>query len=979
MHQLHRPPPVTASPANSAKTNPTRTNNPREGGSSNSRPSSGRGTSNEQAIDMGEGSDALMRGQDDADPGRDGVQKLNQVVQNYFTKAAHIILHSRVSLPPAYHKGTDTKRVNKWFNTELDETEVTRDDLKMWKTCNSTINRPPVMVIEIYIDTKELTSNQSLAILDDQGQRWDVQEALASSPGSSGDSKRGQSRPEVVLERWQIQLGEPSKELSKDLPVILPRVYKNSIVLFRSLFAFAKLLPAWNLAKKNLKSRSPSQSPKLKYRVIEGSRFHRSSTIDPLTLRLFDASSTKGKQVDEVVEHYAFEPIESPAGPFSIQVTYRLQCDFRVDDAETLLSSHFMGMDEQFFEPSLGRKGGSGRLEKQRLAQGTEAGSLPQYRRGPVERPDPSQAYGSMSTFHQPGPVTGSSPLSALRAARDRASQSPPEAPQPRPPPGPRLSQGSRSSLRSSDGAPAVGRRPSVSFMPFKTPSLSASPSQGEQIGASLPRGSLGRNSALGSLTEARIPSSLGLQGTTPSRASPSIPDQAPLSSMSGSPKPSISRYSSSFGHRKAKSSVGGGSKTEEDNNSSGKASLTSSKPGSGILAEGGGASSGSIPTDDDNISDFLKMLDQRKDLRSFRRASDQSGAEASTRRTNAALERFQRMRDSNAALSESISSSLLLHRSSSSSSRQLSSVPPMVAGTSISTSSSLGKPISPHTPHTPAIPSRLSANSIIEYPHRRPSSDGRLEEVPDTEEPSREDTYWDPSTGAIDIPTSPRPFQPSYRRSSSVAQQPRALPLQDDFPFGMRSASVDGANDRPQLSLSALLQLQEDAASANPDDLPAERPFRPLPAPVDGSGGSPVMRQQSNEENTIDQAGYRQGSYRPRIGQRGADSGRLYTPPHGSSISSIDRVSAGSGSSDQYPGSSRGGGGGRYSFSRPNTHTFEEEEPLLFAMSDFNNPNSRHESTEGINDNGKERRREGGKRSAAEPQRGQGQGRGEA
>ncbi|KAL8913047.1 MAG: hypothetical protein Q9172_007371 [Xanthocarpia lactea] len=982
MHQLHRPAPATASPANSTRTNPSRTNNPREGGSSSSRPSSGRGASHEQAIDMGEGSDALMRGQDEADPGRDGVQKLNQVVQNYFTKAAHIILHSRVSLPPAYHKGTDTKRVNKWFNTELDETEATRDDLKVWKTCNPAINRPPTMVVEIYIDTKDLTNNQSLAILDDQGKRWDVEEALASSPGSSGDSKRGQSKPEVVLERWKIQLGEVSKELSKDLPVILPRVYKNSIVLFRSLFAFAKLLPAWSLAKKTSKSRSSSQSPKLKYRIIEGSQFHRSSPIDPLTLRLFDASSAHGHKVDEVVERYSFEPIESPAGPFLIQVTYRLQCDFRVDDSEALLSSHFMGMDEQFFEPSLGREGGFGRLEKQQLAPGTEAGSLPQDRRGTVERPDPSQAYGSMSTFHQLGPVTGASPLSALRAARDRASQSPPETTQPRPPAGPRLSQGSRSSLRSSDGAPPVSRRPSVSFMPFKTPSLSASPSQGEQIASSLPRGSLGRNSALGSLVEARIPSSLGPQGKIPPRGSPSAPGQAPLSSISGSAKPSISRYSSSFGHRKAKSSVGGGSKTEEDNNSSGKGSLTSSKPGSGILAEGGGASSGSIPTDDDNISDFLKMLDQRKDLKSFRRTSDQSGVEGSTRRTNAALERFQRMRDSNTALSESISSSLLLHRSSSSSSRQLSSVPPMVAGTSISTSSSPGKPISPHTPHTPAIPSRLSANSIIEYPHQRLISDDRLEEVPDTEEHSREETYWDPSTGAIDIPTSPRPFHPSYRRSSSVAQQPRALPLEDDFPFGMRSASVDGApstDDRPQLSLSALLQLQEGATNANPVDLPVQRPFRPLPAPVDGSGSSPITCQQSNEETHNNQAGHRRGSYRPRIGHRGGDSGRTHTPPHGSSISSLDRVSAGSGSSDQYPGSSRVGGGGRYSFIRPNAHTFEEEEPLLFAMSDFGTTNQRLRSTEGNNDNVRESRRGSGRRSAAEPQRPQAHGRGQA
>ncbi|KAL8733822.1 MAG: hypothetical protein Q9181_003423 [Wetmoreana brouardii] len=920
---------------------------------------------------MGEVSDALMRGQNSADQGRDGVQKLSQVVQNYFTKAAHIILHSRVSLPPAYQKGTENKRVNKWFNTELDETEATRDDLRVWKTCNATSNRPPAMIIEIYMDTEELTNNQSLAILDDQGKRWDVEEALASSLGASGNEKGSQGKPEVVLERWQIQLGEPSKEISKDLSVILPRVYKNSIVLFRSLLAFAKLLPAWSLAKKTSKSRSTSQSPKLKYRIIEASQFRRPSKVDPLTVRLFNAPPADQKKRDEVVEHYPFEPIDSPAGPFSIQVTYRLHCDLRIDDSEALLSSHFIGMDEQFFEPSLGRDRDVDLLEKQSRTRGAEAGSLPQHRRGHIEQPDQSQAYGSLSTFHQVGPPAGSSPISALRAARDRASQSPPEASQPKAPPTHRLSQGSRSSLRSSDGPPAVGRRPSVSFMPFKTPSLSASPSQGDQTGTSLPRASSGRTSALSSLAEARMPSTQGPQGIVPSRGSPSTSEQAPPSSSSSSPKPSTSRYSSSFGHRKAKLSVGGGSKTEEDNNSSGRGSVTSSnaQPGSGILTEGGGASSGSIPTDDDNISEFIKLLEQKKDR--FTRPSDQSAAESSTRRTNAALNRFQKMRDSNAALSESISSSLVMHRSSSSSSRQLSSVPPMVAGTSISTSSSPGKPISPHTPHTPhtpAIPSRLSANSIIEYPHRRLSNDDRLEEEPHSEERPQGNPYWDPSTGAIDIPTSPRPFHPSYRRSSSVAQQSRALPIEDDFPFGLRSASLGGADDRPQLSLSALLQRQEDTAGAHRNILPQERPFRPLTAAVDGGSSSPMTRQQSNEENAGSQPSFRPGSFRPRIGH-----GRGHTTPHGS-ISSLDRASAGSGSSD-HPGGSRGGGG-RYSFTRP-PNPFEEDE-LPFAMSDLGNSQQQHgrKGSAGSRESGHSSRKES-RRGGLEGPGHQGQGRG--
>ena len=784
------------------------------------------------------------------------------------------------------------------------------------------------MIIETFIDTEELTNKQSLVIVDEQGKRKDVEEALNESPTSSVGGN-GQIGPEIILERWQMQLGKPSSEIDKDLSLLLPRIYKNSIVLFRSLITYAKLLPAWRFGRKLCKPRMSHNTPKLKYRVLDGSKIDMSNKIDTLSIPLNDASGP-------VAETFSFDAIESPAGPFTIRVTYRSNCDFRIDDSETLLSSQFIGMDEQFFEPSLGRKDTEIRKGRDPIDRGMEVGSLPHRRRDITDLPAQGQAYGSLSTFHQVGAPAGSSPLSALRAARDLTTPSPTDSPTQRPSVN-RSSQGSRSSLRSADGASGVGRRPSVSFMPFKTPSLSASPLQGEPLTASMARGSLGRTSTLGPLAEARAPSHLTPHGSLPSRGSAVVPEQAIPSSTSSSPKPApISRYSSSFGHRKAKLSVGGGSRTEEDNNSSGKASFTSSaaQPGSGVLAEGGGASSGSIPTDDDNISEFLKMLDQKKDLKSFRVPNDQDSADASTRRTSAALTKFQRMRDSNAALSESMSSSLLLHRSSTSSSRQLSSVPPMVAGTSISASSSPGKPISPHTPHTPAIPSRLSANSIIEYPINLPSSgNSRLSREDETRhgQQSRNNTSRDPNTGAIDIPTSPRPYQPSYRRSSSVAQQPRTLPVEDDlgemFPFGMRSASLGAdlsTDDRPQLSLSALLRLQEGSAAAIPNPEAPEPLCGPINNPEEDSAGAVGHHRSSSPEGREDTGSLPlRGAYRPRIGR---GSGRGLTPPHGSISSLGDRVS-GSGSSDQR--------GGRYSFTRP-ASTFEEEEPLLFAMSDF-------------------------------------------
>ena len=161
------------------------------------------------------------------------------------------------------------------------------------------------------------------------------------------------------------------------------------------------------------------------------------------------------------------------------------------------------------------------------------------------------------------------------------------------------------------------------------------------------------------------------------------------------------------------------------------------------------------------------------------------------------------------------------------------------------------------------------------------------------------------------------------------MAQQPRAIQIDDDlgdiFPFGMRSASL-GAEDRLLLGLGGLAALQDDHAIVV-SDVDRERAFGSAPNTEDGGG---VTRQQSSSLEGHDEGTSqypRASSWRPRI-SRGSTSGRGQTPPHGSSVSSLtgDRGS-GSTSSDHR--------GGRYSFSRQ-TNVFEEEEPLLFAMSDF-------------------------------------------
>ena len=857
------------------------------------------------------------------------------------------------------------------FNVEIDETDVFREDWRTWKTCDAEANRPPPMIIETYLDLAALTRSQSLVLIDDQGKQWNVEEMLnTSSNASLGRSSTPSTRTShVVLERWTVQLGAAAIDQPADLNALLPAVYKRSIVLFRSLFTYSKFLPAWKFARQSAKSRQLHRALQVRCRIVDPLVLDPPSSLDALTTPL--SAGSPGL----VTEDFSFGATESPAGPFSISVTYRVNCEFRVDDAEALLSSHFMGLDEPLFRPSLGRP--------DQLAPPSSAkewlGSLPTERRDGLDPPDRSQAYGSLSSFHQVGPATGSSPISTLRSARELGQTSASPSPPARQLQNPRSNHSSKSSLRSAEGPLGMTRRPSVSFMPFKTPSLSASPSYGGGGGQSSPRNSLGRTPLVSALTQARNRTSIDAPSPSSLRSVTNPPEVSAPSSGSGSPRPvSVSRYSSSFGHRRGRLSSGGGvTKPEDENYSSGRVSQASSQaqPGSGTLAEGGGTggSSGSIQTDDDNISDFLKMLEAKKKLKSFESPSAGAEAEAGLvgKRPVMALSKFQKMRESHAVLSDSLSSSLVLQRSSSTSSRQLSSVPPMVVATSLSPSSSPGKPVSPHTPHTPAVPSRLSAQSVAEYAPSRQArhgggGGGDVDDHVGNDDDDDRDRLVNregrsshqgsrptevPSSAAesnaIDIPRSPRPIPVRDRRSSSVAQRQRALAIEDEtgdlLPFGMRSASL-GAAKRQPLSLSTLLGLQDtsEGGISPPDGHSHGRgsSTRARPQSSQDDQSEPMSRQSSSSSQPprpSSRGGMHSIGTRFRPRSRQLDGGVGSTPTTTTTTTTTTGGSHGEGGiaavrGDQsHSGGVVGSGGG-----------YDEDEPLLFAMSEIGGLSSR-------------------------------------
>lgn len=659
---------------------------------------------------------------------------MNLIVQHFFTKAALIILESRVNLPMVLTKDGEA-RLEKWFNLWINDTNSLSSDLEEWRTMEAHRTQARPMVIDVYLDTARLAQNQTLVAIDDENRRWDVKEGLRKSNTSSSPPPT-----EVVYERWTVSLDTkpaPSNTQSADPP---PNVYKKGVVALRSLYTYCRFLPGWKFSRRMARQAGNGPTPKTNYRITN----NQDSRTDTLASRLFPDSGS-------VIEEYHFNPLPCTFGNLTISVEYRTNCNFEVDAAERLLSERF---------------GPTGTASSTRASDST-SGELSQDSRY--------------------------KPWARMPSAEEERTEDVPGKALPQ-----RTISSSRASPRSETMPSPVPRRPSVSFQPFKAGSLSSSPAGGLQISSS-PGSSSGRNIGMTLPSHNRSRSSIN---ALPQQAlrTPGLPppDATVTSSASSSPKPApIQRYSSSFGNRKARFPSSLGSRTEDDGNSS-RGSVSSAPRGSVTLPE----EESSGQDDTDNISDFIKMLEKSSSGLPSLNKTDKASLDAQSQRTATQFSKFTRMRDSTAQLSESMSSSLMLQRSYSSSSRQLSNVPGLTGGVSISSSPSPSKPISPHTPHIPAVPSRLSNNSIAEYSREQPIS--RLRSAPTSSDSIEEDrpggmAIRDRGTTAIDIPASPRTF-PTSRRSSSVHHQGRPSAQIDDdvLPFGLRSASVPSEERQP-------------------------------------------------------------------------------------------------------------------------------------------------------------------------------------
>ncbi|KAF9401908.1 autophagy protein 13 [Mortierella sp. AD011] len=653
-------------------------------------------------------------------------QKADQILQNFYVKVIQIVVLARVTHPDPHAAITPKKgslrgvplikKTSKWFNLELEDLDIYKEDAKFWRAAAIT-DSPPPMLVELLLDTSELSPNQMLVLVDDNNRKNKID---ITGPSSTASTPLGQGRTKrnIILESWSLTLSNNPPDPAPEPPV----VYKKSIIFFRSLFAYMRLLPAYQLYRRLRKQNYPL---KIGFRV------------------------SRGHTPDESIFRDSEIGIDWRNSAFLLKVTYRSNCDFHVDESEAVFSSRFIDMDENYFTPTIVTHSQESETSMKRPSM--EGNVLRKSSTSTTRRPS-SDVYTSGNYLDSFNPIPtlrprrNSSQSLQQRSGENSSSHSSVS------------SLGTRMSRRGSNGAPGGLLAPiehNAGTPPFSLVQGGHAAIAKHYVDPITESPPFKLGSSQSGLLGAASKSSGGGGGAfatnfagTPS----SIPNAGILSTSAKSNTSSTSapRVTSSFGHR---------------HDSSGRRSSSESlPPGRGNRTSIVGSSSlfQHTPNDDD-VNAFMQMLATPEPLKMFGKAGSSgigqsfgtgdSGLSVSTMRSRSALDRFQQLKQSNANLSESMSASQLMNKDQ----QRPDNVEPLSIttghlhrksnlsdiGPSSPTSASSTTNVNRHSQtfsHQPPTPSPLHT----EIPVRPPTSSGRSESQPiharTTESPSATD-----------------------------------------------------------------------------------------------------------------------------------------------------------------------------------------------------------------------------------------------
>ncbi|CAN1847732.1 Autophagy-related protein 13b [Linum perenne] len=263
--------------------------------------------------------------------------KMEQVITEFFAKSLHIILESRspfmssrnfsgeqtISSSPCSSSSSSSsvRPRDKWFNLALGECPSALENLDLWRQSNLEplvvdviLVRRPLEWDPVNVSPKKgLSRNQSLK---DNAYSSDQEELL---PGGL---------VEKIIERWIVQYdtrkprdsgsGSGSRRSSN----VLHSLYKKSILLLRSLYVTARLLPAYKIFR-DLNSSGKLRPFTLTHRL--------SSFAEPFTRR---------EEAD--MQRFSFTPVETSSGRLCLSVVYHSSVSDASSESSTPMSPQFI-------------------------------------------------------------------------------------------------------------------------------------------------------------------------------------------------------------------------------------------------------------------------------------------------------------------------------------------------------------------------------------------------------------------------------------------------------------------------------------------------------------------------------------------------------------------------------------------------------------------------------------------------------------
>lgn len=211
------------------------------------------------------------------------------------------------------------------FGIELDDSAEVGHEVARWKACETTDDPLPPLVLEVSLDISQIAEKDTLFIVSEHGQ-CDVLDYLKDFRSLRYFLREPKTcYDEIILERWKIEYSPTVPEPDQDFDYVLPTFYKQCIVHFRALYTIASLLPTWRLCKQIMKERVlvPNYPLAIRYR-ISASNEDGENEADMLSQPVFDEKSSS------VTSQITPDDIQAPLGTLSAKVTYRKECSFFV-------------------------------------------------------------------------------------------------------------------------------------------------------------------------------------------------------------------------------------------------------------------------------------------------------------------------------------------------------------------------------------------------------------------------------------------------------------------------------------------------------------------------------------------------------------------------------------------------------------------------------------------------------------------------